>query len=41
MENIQDEMIINKNKDSFWIHICLAFKKIPYFIGNLIYIIHT
>ena len=34
MENIHDEMIINKNKDSFWIHICLAFKKIPYFIGN-------
>ena len=29
IENIhQDEMIINKNKDRFWIHICLAFKKI-------------
>ena len=43
IENIhqhQDEMIINKNKDRFWIHICLAFKKIfPYFIGNLSYII--
>ena len=35
MENIhQDKMIINKYKDSLWIHICLAFYFILTSLGN-------